>query len=128
MARKWIVFVVAVLLISACTGPPAAQLDVAAPLPIPVTESPAEEGGLPLYLEHRGQFYRFDDLNDPVYRAASNDRWVREFDPQTSFAAEWADVHHSRVRDTQAAHHPQGSRPPTMLLLQPRRDDPAFDP
>ena len=39
-------------------------------------------------IEHRGRFYRMEDLMDPTYRAASNDKFVREFgDPKF---AEWA--------------------------------------
>lgn len=40
------------------------------------------------YLEHRGRTHELRDLMDPAYRAASDDRFAREFEPGTHFAAD----------------------------------------
>ncbi len=41
-------------------------------------------------IEHRGQFYRFEDLMDPAFRAASNDPFVQRFGEPGHFATPWA--------------------------------------
>lgn len=40
-------------------------------------------------IEHRGKFYRLEDLMDPAYRAASSEKFVREFGA-TNVANLWA--------------------------------------
>ena len=40
-------------------------------------------------IEHRGRFYRMEDLMDPAYRAASSDRFVKNFG-DTHLVQEWA--------------------------------------
>ena len=41
-------------------------------------------------IEHRGRFYRLEDLMNPAYRAESNDPFVRQFAPDTNVAIPWA--------------------------------------
>lgn len=41
-------------------------------------------------IEHRGQFYRFEDLMDPAFRAASSDPFVQRFGEPGHFATPWA--------------------------------------
>ncbi len=41
------------------------------------------------YLKHRERVYRLEDLLDPHYRAASDDPFAREFEPDNVYA-DWA--------------------------------------
>jgi len=43
-------------------------------------------------IEHRGAFYRFEDLLDPGYRAASDDPFVKSFGSESHYATEWAGI------------------------------------
>ena len=47
-------------------------------------------------IQHRGQFYRFEDLMNPEYRAASDDPFVQSFAEQRHFAVPWAGKGDSR--------------------------------
>src|SRR5712671_5250188 len=40
-------------------------------------------------IEHRGRFYRMEDLMDPAFRAASNERFVKNFG-DTHIVRDWA--------------------------------------
>jgi hypothetical protein len=63
--------------------------------PAQVTErprsEPTEEKGRAWlgYLMHRARVYRLDDLFDPQYRADSKDHFVRQFQPDETYA-DWA--------------------------------------
>jgi len=46
------------------------------PVPAKSVEVPPLGIGL---IAHRGKFYRLEDLMDPAYRAASSDKFVRDF-------------------------------------------------
>ena len=50
--------------------------------------APRSKGPSLGYLEHRGRTHELRDLMDPDYRAASSDRFAREFEPQAHFAAD----------------------------------------
>lgn len=52
-----------------------------------VDQTPTRGLGL---IEHRGQFYRFEDLMNPDFRAASKDPFVQSFNQQPHFADPWA--------------------------------------
>ncbi len=41
-------------------------------------------------LEHRGKFYRIEDLMDPSYRAESDDPFVKGFMADSHLATPWA--------------------------------------
>ena len=41
-------------------------------------------------IQHRGQFYRFEDLMNPEYRATSDDPFVKSFAEQGHYAEPWA--------------------------------------
>ena len=54
----------------------------------------AAAGAVPevLLLEHRGARYSLDELNDPAYRAQSDDPFVQRFDASALYARRWAGI------------------------------------
>ena len=42
------------------------------------------------HLKHRGKMYDLRDLFDPAFRAASDDEFIRLFNPETTLALDWA--------------------------------------
>lgn len=74
MFRRTKTFVVSVLMIGA--------VGCLASAPTIVPQRPAKDRSKEAlgFLEHRGKRYWLSDLFDPAYRAASDDRFVRQFD------------------------------------------------
>ena len=91
MVRKVALGVMLAVVVSVGSRPTASE-------PVLADVPPAGEGGQPRlgYLEHRGNMYALEDLMDPEYRAASDDDFVRTFDP----GAVWAG---SGVRNSEDA-------------------------
>ncbi len=66
-------------------------------------------------LEHRGRFYRIEDLMNPAYRAESNDPFVRKFVPDTNVAIPWAGTNNDQ--------HPRKAKPDIWAGTNPDRLD-----
>ena len=82
MTWKWTSILVLCLAVTAVGGH-AAPADAPCADPVPGDPSPECTWG---FLVHRGRVYDLRDLWDPAQRAASEDRFIREFDPPAIWA------------------------------------------
>lgn len=70
-------------------------------------------------IEHRGRFYRLEDLMNPAYRAESNDPFVRQFAPDTNVAISWAGMNPAEKERLDASSSHKSLRPLPWAGLNP---------